>query len=196
MKKWLLIVTAFVFASCSNTQITSSWSNKNAPSTHFNKILVLALLPDNSRGIQQAMEISMVNQLRKKGFQATSAFDQYGPKAFANLDESKSIARVKQDGVDAVMTISLMDKTRQRSYVPDGWYPGPYWGYWGGGMFSPGYYTVNTNYIWESNLYTVSDNKMRYSVQTQSFDPSSARSLARQYSKKIVNDMLSRGVLR
>jgi len=74
----------------------------------------------------------------------------------------------------------------------------PFWGYynyWYGRAYSPGYVSVDTHFLWESNLYDVSSKKLLYSAQTRSTNPSSAGSMGKDYSKAIVKNMIRQGVL-
>lgn len=211
MKKFLIIIATVAlplfFAACSSTQVTSSWKSPDAPSSAaaYRKVMVVALLSDKNRGLQEVMETQLVNELTSKGISAASYYQTYGPKSFKN--ESQAKRQLRNSGADAVMTIVLLDKTKEKNYVPgsvtyEPWGWGPYYGhFWGwynyyyGRIYTPGYYTVNTNYYWESNLYDLANDKMVYSVQTQSFDPSSAVSLSKEYAHKIVGDMMKQGVL-
>jgi len=194
MKKTWMIALVFLSA-CNSTHITSSWRNEHVAPASYGRIMVAAMIPDNQRNIQQAMERSMVDQLRRKGYQAVSAFQEFGPKAFQGLNENAVMAKVRGNNADALITISQTDHSRSRSYVPGSIYPSPWgWG-WGGGYYSPGYVRNNTRYAWETNFYDMASNKMVYSVQSQSFDPSSANDLAEDYSRQIVRDMKDKGVL-
>lgn len=197
-----------LFNACSSgTQITSSWKSPDAPSSAaaYRKVMVVAVLSDRDRSLQEAMETQMTNELSAKGISAASAYKTYGPRGFKN--EAQAKRQLRSSGADAIMTIVLLGKTQEKNYVPGnvtyqpgGW--GPYysrfWGYYRysySRVYTPGYYTTNTSYFWESNLYEVKKDKMVYSVQTESFDPSSAVSLSKDYSRKIVENMMKQGVL-
>ena len=196
-----------ILTSCSSgTQVTSSWKSPDAPSSAatYKKVMVVALLSEKDRSMQQAMETQMVNELTAKGISAASAYQIYGPKMFSK-NENQALRQLKKAGADAVMTISLLDKKKETNYVPGnatfapvGIYYNRFWGYYNyaySRMYNPGYYTTNTSYFWESNLYDVAANKLVYSVQTESFDPSSTQSLSKDYSKKILENMMKQGVL-
>ena len=62
-------------------------------------------------------------------------------------------------------------------------------------IYEPGYYDVSTKYFWESNFYDIETKQLLYSVQTESFDPASAQSLAHEYGKLIVSSMVKYQVL-
>jgi hypothetical protein len=116
------------------------------------------------------------------------------------------IGKLNSSGVDAVITVVLLDKQRERDYVPGRIYYSPYTiyhrrftGYYNtlyDRIYSPGYYQVNTRYFWESNFYNIKNDELLYSVQTESFDPNSAETLAHEYGKLIVNNMAGQGIIK
>jgi predicted helicase len=135
-----------------------------------------------------------------------TSLKEYGPKAFDKMDEEAAISKLKNSGVDAVITIVLLDKEKERKYVPANIYYSPY-GYYSNRFWSyrttlyhriyePGYYVMNTKYFWESNLYDMSTQKLVYSVQTQSFDPANSESMGHEYGQMIVKNMLKQKILK
>jgi hypothetical protein len=130
---------------------------------------------------------------------------EYGPKAFDNMTEEAAIEKLKNSGIDAVLTVVLLDKEKEKRYHPGYAYYSPYgfyynrfWGYRTTlyrRIYEPGYYVSNTKYFWESNFYDMNTQKLVYSVQTQSFDPASSESLAHEYGQLIVKDMVKNKVL-
>ena len=104
-----------------------------------------------------------------------------------------------------MLTIVLLDKTRERYYTPGQSYYTPYgiyynrfWGYSRtiyGRIYSPGYYTTDTKYFWESNLYDLESGELLYSAQSQSFDPPSSSILGKEYGRLIVDDLVNKRVI-
>lgn len=206
MKKFLIAITVMFVAACSSTKVTTSWTEKNITPKAYNKILVLGLIKDNDLELRKSMEQHLVNDLTSHGCTAISALEEYGPKAFEGMDEEKALKKIRKSGVDAVMTIVLLNKEQEREYVPPRIYYSPYVGYYGrfwgyyttmnSRIYETGYYQENTKYFWESNFYTMEEGrKLIYSVQTKSFNPGSASALAHEYGKLIVHNMMSHGVL-
>ena len=121
------------------------------------------------------------------------------------MDEKTLVEKLQNSGFDAVITIVLLDKSKERNYVPGHVYYSPYmiyqrrlWGYYStiyDRIYEPGYYTVNTRYFWESNFYDLTTKELIYSVQTESFDPASSENLGHEYGKMIVMDMVKNHVL-
>lgn len=207
MKKinFIGIVLMSLFMSCSTTKITSTWKAGNIVPKHYNKILVLGLIRDADRSLQEKMETHLVNDLKEMGYNAVSSLNEYGPKAFAGMEEAAAVSKLKQSGIDAVITIVLLDKQKEKHYIPGhtfyspyGYYYNRFWGYFGTlnrRIDEPGYYVTDTRYFWESNFYDMEQQTLVYSIQTRSFDPASSESLGHEYGQLIIGDMVKHHVL-
>lgn len=204
--KYLVWLTAIsILAACSTTKVTSSWKSPDVTSQNLSmkKIIVAALLPDRNRDLQKSMEGQLVGELKSKGIDAVSAYEVYGPK-YLPQDEHKAVSKLQESGIDGFLTIVLLDKSKEKNYnpgysqiAPVGYYRS-WFGYYRtvfGQVYTPGYYTTESKYYWESNLYNLPDEKLIYSAQSQSFDPSSISKLASDYSSKLINDMTKQGLV-
>ena len=202
MKTISRIAVALLLAAtgCTTSRITSSWKAEGAEAKKYNKILVLGLIRESDRRIQENMENHFVGDLKEFGYNAISSLQEYGPKVFDKMDEEAAIDKLRDSGVDAVLTIVLLDKEKERRYVPGYLYYSPYgyyydrfWGYrvtLSRRIYETGYYVTDTRYFWESNLYDMKTQKLLYSVQTRSFDPSNSESMAHDYGTLIVKNMV------
>ena len=56
-------------------------------------------------------------------------------------------------------------------------------------IYQPGYYVTTTRYFWESNLYSTANQKLIFTVQTESFDPTSTEKMAHEYGTMIANEL-------
>lgn len=194
-----------MLASCSGSRVTNVWKSPDASPVTYNKIMVVGLIKDSDHSLQDRLENHFVGDLTDLGYNAVSAYQLYGPKAFEGLKEQEAIDKIRNSGADAVITIVLLDKSRERYYVPGRINYSPYvihsnnfWGYYStmyGRIYETGYYQVDTKYFLESNLYDSRTNKLVYSIQTQSFDPVSTESLGHEYGKLIVKAMVKDQVL-
>lgn len=203
--KWIGAFIVVLFLSCNASKLTSSWKAENAVFQKYNKIMVLGLIREADRSIQENMENHLVGDLQALGYNALSSLKEYGPKAFDNMEEDAAINKLKTSGVDAVLTIVLLDKQKERKYVPGnltfspfGIYYNRFWGYRSvlyRRIYEPGYYVTDTKYFWESNLYDMSTQKLVYSAQSQSFDPATSESLGHEYGKLIIKDMQKQNIL-
>jgi len=203
--KYLSLIISFILISCSTSRITSTWKAENVQPKKYNKILVLGLIRESDRSIREKMEQHLLGNLKELGYNAICACEEFGPKAFEDMTEKEAISKLNNSGIDAVLTVVLLDKTKERYYVPGRVYYSPYyvyhnrfWGYYTtmyDRIYSRGYYEVNTRYFWESNFYDMDSKQLLYSAQTQSFDPSSSEALAHEYGKLMVNNIVKNKIL-
>jgi len=146
------------------------------------------------------MENHLVEDLNEAGVKAISSINRYGPKTFENKSEETILNSLQKDGIDAVLTIVLLNKEKERYYTPSRVYYSPYiiyqrrfWGYYTtiyDRIYEPGYYCESTNYFWESNLYDIENKELIYSAQSKSFNPASINKLADEYGKIIKKDLI------
>jgi hypothetical protein len=202
---YLVILLIVLMTGCSTTSVTSSWKADNAQIRKYDKILVIGIMSDSNRDLRAKMEQELVLDLRDKGITASSAYDVYGPVAFKRMTEQQVNDQIKKKGYDGVITISLLNKSKEKYYVPGNLYFTPFgydynyfWGYYSGiydRVYESGYYETDTDYLWESNLYDLTNGKLIYSVQSKSFDPQSIQTLGKDYGKSIVRDLVKNGLL-
>lgn len=200
-----LSLLVLFFCSCTSSKITHSWKSANVPYKKYNKILVVGINGGNDIGNKERMESEIVTDLKGIGYDAVSSIQAFGPKTFRNMDEDAVISKFQGTGFDAIITIVLLSKEKEKYYVPAQIYYSPYtmyhrhfWGYYNtmyARIYTPGYYVTDKRYFWESNLYDLNTKDLVYSVQTESYNPSSSASLAHEYGELIVNDMMKNNVL-
>ncbi|MVT07091.1 hypothetical protein [Chitinophaga tropicalis] len=193
---FIMAIGLLSMAACTSTKLTSSWKTPDARLQEEKKIMVIALVPAKERTLRVQMESNLVSELRKEGYNAVSAYATYGPDdELGKGDEKAALRKFRNSDVDQVMTIAMVDKSRERTFVPGyGGYPyyGGFWPYyrgWYGRMYDPGYYQVNTKYQWDTNLYDLKEKKLIYNAQTDSVDPPTAYRQAYLFAKQIVKDM-------
>ena len=83
-------------------------------------------MPDNDRELRENMENHLVGDLTERGYNAISSLKEYGPKSFENMKEEEAIDALNTSGVDAVITIVLLDKNKEHFYIPGRVYFSPY----------------------------------------------------------------------
>lgn len=198
MKKLGLIMAGFAIiamAACTSTKVTSSWRSNDAQQLQKeNKIMVMALVPQKDRTLRSQMENNTVTELRRKGYNAISALQTYGPQDMGKMNEKQVVKQLQGSDVSQVLTIVMLDRGKERNFVPSygpygygGFWP--YYSMWYSRMYTPGYYTINTKYQWEGNLYDLKSGQLLYSVQSQSFDPPTTERMAILYGQQVVRDM-------
>ncbi len=207
MNKLLMIigVTGLLITGCgTSSYITKSWKAPVASARQYNKVLVLGLIGGDDPVLREKIETHIVDDLKTLGYDAICSCQEYEPKAFERMSENDAIAKLSGGGIDAVLTVVLLDKKKEKYYIPQGkgagMQTGRFWGYYRDvreRIYAPGYYTVDTKYFWESNFYDLKsvEKEMLYSAQSQSFDPPSAESLGHEYGIMIVKDMVKNNII-
>jgi hypothetical protein len=200
-----VLIVMLTIASCSSTELLSSWKAENANLKQYKKVLVVGLTGSKDRSIRDNVESAMVNSLKANNLNAVAASETYGPKAFEKMSDADVISKVKSDGYDGIVILALLDKEKEKyytpgrvSYTPYFTYYSRYWRQWRtmyDRVYEPGYYTNTTNYVLEANLYDVAADRLEYSAQTRSFDPGNAGTLASSFTKTVVTDMVKKGVI-
>jgi hypothetical protein len=205
IKNLVFFCFVILLENCYSSVITNTWQAEDSNKKILKKILVLAIDNNKDRTIRVKLENHLVNDLTKKGINAFSAIESYGPFFLLGLQESEAINKIKGQGFDAVLTVVLLDKEKEKHYIPGRITYTPYsmyyrrfWGYYStvyDRIYEPGYYTENTNYFWESNLYNLENDALIYSAQTKSFNPNNLETLADEYGRIISNDLFKKGIL-
>ena len=204
MKKLLLISLPLMllFAACSTSKITNSYTN-NKSFVPSKRILVLGMFTEKNDRAKRVMENELAKNLNKFGYDAVSATDEFGAKAFSGMKEDEALQKLQNEGIQSVVTFTLVNKDKQKRYVPStyGYRPG-FWGYYSyyspwayRPMYRSGYTEVNTSYVFETNLYDVNNNQLIYSAESKTADASSMATLANDYARSVVRDMKRKNVL-
>ncbi|MBK8521047.1 MAG: hypothetical protein IPL54_09240 [Chitinophagaceae bacterium] len=200
------IITATFIFSCSSTKINSSWKAENVQAKPYHNVMVWGLMTEKDSSLRKQMETHLMNDLIAKGYHAVSSMEVYKSKAYQKLTPKDIVDEFKLTGIDAVITIALLNKEKEEKYYPGGFYSQPpntnMFGnldnYYSGiyeRVYTPGYYITTTAYFWESSFFEVKAGKMIYSVQTNSFDPNTTETLAHENGIKIMKDMVKHKVI-
>jgi hypothetical protein len=201
LKVFTRILLPLLFISCSSTRITSRWHSDIVQPVHTERIMVLGVIRDSDRSIRENMERHLTEDLKARGFDAVSSYREFGPKVFEGLNEKETLDQLRNNQVNVVLTVVLLDKERERNYYRGYFYYSPFFYYynnfWGYQMmmnsriYQPGYYVTDTRYFWESNLYDLRTGTLLFSVQTQTFEPSSTEKMAHEYGEKITEALMN-----
>lgn len=176
MKHLLGLITILLFIGCGGTKtiILDSWKDPETTieREHFEKVSVIALVKNEiirSRIESRFKEISPI-------FHPTNHF----LNEKTGIDKEMLVKLLKSEKVDGVVTMRLVDTTKETNYVPgttSAYYTYGYSGYgslfggWYGTYspmyYSPGYYRENTYYIIETNIFSLENNKLIWNAVTK-----------------------------
>lgn len=225
MRQLLYIIgICALFASCStksklttsvkmplDTEVYKTYENLN--------ILVFAQSRSNRALIEDALEA----QFESNGVNAHSTFTSFplagDRELLSNMglgpEELKALIRekVKEKGIDGILTVSLLDKEQEERYVggnvgfsmtvpqysnPNniynyGFYDYYYYTY---STVAPGYYETMTTYFLEINLYDIETEQLLWTGQTSTKDPKNIREESEVFAKLVVDEIMRLNVVK
>ncbi|AKQ46801.1 hypothetical protein TH63_16080 [Rufibacter radiotolerans] len=205
----LLVLLLFVLAGCApSTRITGTWKSPQATAKTYNRILVAALT-DHAR-VRQTVEEHLQTYLQQHGVTVTKSMDLYPPtlRREGKVSADDLLSKIKGEGQDAILTVALVDTETETRYVPGNmvympmtrfaWYGTfrGYYTYWAPMMYDPGYYREDKVYYLETNLYDAATEKLIWSAQTQSYNPTSLHRVAEKYAEMTVTRMQQEGLVK
>jgi hypothetical protein len=198
-KIYFFIAILVIVTGCSSVSLTGSWIDPGAKSIEGKTVAIFCITP--RLNIREKVETQITAGLKAKGVDAISSLDFITPGKM-DIEIIKTI--LKNKNVTGVIIVSLLDSQKETYYVPGttAYYPTyygrPYYGYYGSvysNVYDPGYYQTTTSYFIECNAYRLSDDKLVYSCQTKTVDPSNLDKFAYEFANVIVKDLVSKGVL-
>ncbi len=205
MKKIFFTSLLALLVSCQPSKITQSWAAREAKPNQYKKILVLGVLTDNDNELQTKMENHLADDLREMGYLAVAANKVFPAGTFAKGDIAKAVTALEGKGFDAILTIVLLDKNKDKYYVPGRITDYSDYERYGGfhryfntvaeRIYAPGYFGEETKYIWENNFYDLGSRQMIYSAHSRSFDYTSKTTLAHTYGLLMAQSLVKKKIL-
>lgn len=201
MKKNLLLTIAIatLLLSCNSTRITKTWKDPDASVSieKLNKVLVVALLKDETS--RRVAEDKMVSMLSGKGIASYT----YLPKEVSQQNEAAIQSKIKADGFDGAVTMRLVDVEKDVEYTPGmiTSYPVYYRSFSGYYMRSwqtfstPDRYTTTKTFTIETNVYSITKDKIIWSGITESTNPGGVTKLSNEVTNAVYKRMVKEGFI-
>jgi hypothetical protein len=195
------IIVFMMLNSCSTTStvITGTWNNDTI-NQRYDHILVAAL--SENVAIKSTLEEDLAAKLEEEGIKVTKSIDVMPPKLIEDDNQKKKILEnIQQEGVNGILTISLLDQQTETRYIPGGYDYAPgsrfgyysnfwsYYDYWYPRFQADGYYATNRTYFIETNLYDAGTENLVWSTQSETYSPDRLQMLSDDYSNRIIARM-------
>ncbi|MES2140600.1 MAG: hypothetical protein V4511_12910 [Bacteroidota bacterium] len=195
-----------LFIGCGpSTVITASWKSPGASSEKYSRILVAALTSNTIAKVTLENEVVLA---LGNGINALKSITEFPPDIHnSDSDKETIMNNAKNKNVDAILTISLINKETETRYVPGinsynpivGYnYYDNFWGYYSYRYpysYDPGYYVQHKIYFIETNLYDVKSEKLIWSAQSRTYTPAGLQTFSKEFSKIIVEKMKKEGLI-
>lgn len=185
----LVIGMAWVLSSCTTVNLTS-WKDPGT-TTQINSVFVLTLFEKLEAA--KPFEDYSAQTFTTGGLKVFKSMDYIAPNQGITSDQL--VAKVKELGAQSVLVYAPKGQDNTVNYNPPT-YAGFYGG-WRGGVYAvnPGYYSESTTYHVQANLYLVDGDKLIWTGDMSSTDPTSAESAALEASKAVYNDWVKNGLV-
>lgn len=206
-----LILGLLIFlAACTatSTNFTGSWKSPDLDKQKSYDNIFVAALTQNMNA-KEIVEGELVALLEQQGINATTSLSLF-PNNFSAehaSDKRLILDKVKANGNDAILAISLVDQTHENrfvggndTYAPTlayGYYDNfhTYYSYNYSQIYTPGYYSLDKIYYLETNLYDVENEKLYWSAQSDTYNPGDIEYFAEDFSKAIIAQLKREGLI-
>lgn len=160
----------------------------------FRHILVVAIVKASRDSIRQNIENFLVADLKSKGYFASSSMAVYGINGLTRLNQEATFQKLCNNGTDAVLTVSLVDKSRDNQYrrnkrnvLPPNFYYDRLWNYESiQANLDTSAIDPKVEYYWESILYDLNKLEPEYVIQTRPFKPGQEERMGKVFIQGIV----------
>ncbi|WP_281988704.1 hypothetical protein [Aquimarina aggregata] len=202
-----LLYAAFVFlivTSCA-PKLSSTWKSQDYKGRTYTKIAVVGI--SENLEARNVFENNAVQLLKDHGINAITGITVFPPKMSPPKkgEDAKFIKILKDNDIDGVITMSLINTKESQRYTQGETYAVPL-GYRRFGRYyyrtysyisTPGYYQDENSYLIEAVLYDVAgelqegQNTLVWSGQSALINPSSSQNAAINYTNKMVASLLN-----
>jgi hypothetical protein len=212
------LFSLLIIACGGNTKLTVSYIQEGLQPKKYNKLAIVALT--NSDPNRLVLEEALVEQFKQIGVNALSTFNIFPlagrPDVLAEMELDDETIRnhiretVKKNNIDALMIISLLDAKQVERYVNTpansvgfyypaypayGYHYYDYYSYVYGTTRNSGYYTTQSTYFVETNLYDIESEELIWTGQTKTENIISIEAEAPNFARIIVRDIQYKKVL-
>ena len=196
-----LFISGIMLNSCtsSSTVITGTWSSNDIEKDYSN-IMVSALTSDMA--FRRSLEEEIAESIDDNDNNAVTSIDILPAELVKEKTRKVEILNnVRDEGVDAILTVSLIDQDTETRYMPGSiaytpypayTYYGTYWtyyDYWYPRFRRTGYYTTERTYFIETNLYDSETEELVWSAQSRTYDPANLEGFTREFANEIASQL-------
>ena len=199
---WIFLLATILMSSCATKDIVRDWNSGDEHKRNVESIMIMGLV--NQVSLRSDIEFEMSNAAHKIGLKATNSMTMFPPELGKPFDDTERIkVRMQERGIDAILTVAIIDIKAERyvgpekTYVPLAYYDRftNYYYRTEAVVYKPGYFTLQTRYFLETNLYEVKGGKLIWSGRSYVFDPQDVERFVPKYAKKLFKEMLTAGII-
>jgi len=104
----LLLSIISLSAGCLASKVTTAWRNEHPSDFPYQKIMVAAIMKEDSDSLRIRVERQVAAKLNQLGYYAVSTAEEYGRYGLETLNQEATYLSLCDNGVDAVLTVALV----------------------------------------------------------------------------------------
>ncbi|WP_436515565.1 hypothetical protein [Ekhidna sp. To15] len=200
--KIICLFAVFLLKSCVPEGLMRTWSTTEEYDRKLNNLLVMGLV--NNVNLRNEVENEVVYAGKKEDLRCVNGMSMFPPelgKPFEDVERAKE--RLRQNGFDGVITVALVDINEERYISPSVEYePLLYYNRFGNYFFRtydlvyrPGYFTQNTKYFIETNVYELKGGKLIWSGRSTVFGPNELNQYLPVYARGLFKELKIEGMI-
>ncbi|HMT28040.1 MAG TPA: hypothetical protein PKD91_02050 [Bacteroidia bacterium] len=203
-----VLLLSLLTACAPTVKVTGSWKNpQQEKDKKYSKIFVLAITGNGA--IRESLENELGAAALKRGFEVVKSMDAFQNPASGTLVIKKEdlMNKVRELGCDGIITFAVLDQKEESRYVPGnlsynpigyGFYDvfNSYYNYWSPVVYTSGYFSNDKYYYLESNFFDASSEKLIWSVQSETLNPSGLSKFSKQYTTTLVDQLKKDNVIK
>jgi hypothetical protein len=176
---FIFIAISITQSSCVSSNLLKAWSSDEKYGAPFQNIMVMGLV--NNVSLRASVEDEFVTEARRENIKAGNGMSMFPPelgKPFEDIERVK--ARLRDKGYDAILTVALINVNAKRYITADAVYQPYGYGYYDrfgnyyyqtySTVYREGYFTQNSSYFIECNLYELTKGALTWSGRSKEFN--------------------------
>ncbi len=208
MKQIFTFCIALIFFGACAPKLSYTWTKEDHNRKDYKKIAIFSFSKNLS--VSSVFQDNMVKYLADAGQTAVAGLSIINPSQMKDLKEEDVKRILLKEGVDAVISVILVDKESSVNYVQNSnigygyGYPygrfGAYYGYrYGPAYYGGGHYEESKSYLLENHFYEViegesKENTLIWASQSTLTDPS--KNTSKVYAKLLIKSLKEDNILK
>lgn len=196
----LAAVAALGLSGCATTSFQSTWRNPEAQPVTIAGLKIAAVVMTRNAVNRHPAEAALAAEITKRGAIGIPSYTILKDENPA--DPAAAQKELVASGVDGIITMRVIARDRQTTYVPGQWTNDPHYhtwaGYWGHGwgqVYEAGYLQTDTFVSVETTVYSVVQNKLLWAGMSETINPSRADALVRELADRVAGQLEKEGLL-
>jgi hypothetical protein len=194
--------TMILMNSCATKDIVREWSPSEDHEQKLEKIMIMGLV--NQVSLRNDVEYEMADAAHKFGLKATNSMAMFPPELGKPFEDAGKLRlQLQERGFDAIITVAIIDIEAERYVGPEKKYvPMVYYNRFANYyqrtevlVYKPGYFSLNTRYFLETNIYELKAGRLVWSGRSTVFDPQDVERFVPRYSKKLFKELQKTGII-